>query len=472
MRNLRNALSLLLALFMVTSLSAQVLADNYIGEIEIATPIINCDIENAYVKYVNYSELNNSDFMSEEDFVNAFQCSMYSDVSLFLESLIKGISPNAFTISEEIDADINSSGNAWYFDTGKKLPRAAQYSSYNLLSLVKKGDIIYETTGNLASIAGHAAIVEGVFWSSEKNQFYIRVIEAISNGVRRGVWDEQRLADKSGTILRVTSANDSQRNQAVDFCISQLGKSYSLHTPKHSAATSESWYCSELVWAAYKNQAIELHNTPTAGEVFPADLYASNKTSIISYSSKKPSSYFTDTSNHWAKSSINYLVNNGIMTGINTYTFSPDVNITRLSFVFSIYKLSGCPSASATHYFSDTSSLSYAELMAIRWAATANIVEGYSDGNFKPNDSLTREQLSTFLYRYASYIGVSTTYNTNALSGFSDAGSVSSYALAAMKWAVTKGIISGTDSGTLSPSATCTRAQSATMLNRFINNCM
>ncbi len=474
MKKIKIALSLTLIIVLLLSLGAQSFADQYESD-ESTNPELSVysDIENAYIKYSRLCELGQAPEVSFEDFVTAFENSEYDDAGLFLESIMDENQPTDDTIRPlPPDAETASNGDTWYFDIGTKLPRAAKYSAYNLLSLVKKGDIIHETEGNSAWFLGHASIVEGIFWDSTYGQFYIRVIEAGKGGVTRGVFDETRLANKEGTILRVSTATDAQRSSAVNFCVSQMGKGYLLHTPKHSAASSESWYCSELVWAAYKNQGIELLNTPTKEDVTPKDLYLSNKTTIIAYSQTKPASKFTDTSGHWAKSSIDYLVNNGIMAGVNATTFSPNANITRLTFIVSIYKLSGCPSASATHYFNDTSSLSYFELMAVRWAATSNIVQGYSDGGLHPNEHLTREQFATLLYRYASYIRASTSYNSNALSGFSDASSVSSYAVTAMKWAVSKGIVSGTTSTTLSPTASCTRAETATMLKRFIDSCM
>lgn len=474
MKKIKIALSLTLIIVMLLSLGAQSFADQYESD-ESTNPELSVysDIENAYIKYSRLCELGQAPEVSFEDFVTAFENSEYDDVGLFLESIMDENQSTDDTIRPlPPDAETASNGDTWYFDIGTKLPRAAKYSAYNLLSLVKKGDIIHETEGNSAWFLGHSSIVEGVFWDSTYDQFYIRVIEAGSGGVSRGLFDENRLANKNGTILRVSTATDAQRNSAVNFCMSQIGKRYLLHTPKHSAASSESWYCSELVWAAYKNQAIELLNSPANSDVFPNDLYASNKTTVIAYSQTKSASIFTDTSRHWAKSSIDYLVNNGIMAGVNTTTFSPNANITRLTFIISIYKLSGCPSATATHYFNDTSSLSYFELMAVRWAATSNIVNGYSNGALCPNEALSREQVAALLYRYATYIRASTSYNSNVLSVFSDASLVSSYAVTAMKWAVSNGIINGTTSTTLSPTASCSRAETAVMTKRFIDNCM
>lgn len=102
----------------------------------------------------------------------------------------------------------------------------------------------------------------------------------------------------------------------------------------------------------------------------------------------------------------------------------------------------------------------YAE--AIAWAAEQGIVGGYGNGQFGPNDSITREQLAVMLYRYAG----SPTVPDLPLN-FTDASEVSEYALGAMRWAVGEGIINGIGNGLLSPKGKATRAQVAAMLMRY-----
>lgn len=352
------------------------------------------------------------------------------------------------------------------------MPQVADYSKYNLLSKVQKGDIIYETTGDFAGIAGHASIVEGVYWSNTKNQFYIRVVEASYPFVCRGVFDEQRLADKSGTILRVSGASQQQKDNAVSFCINHIGDSYNLHTPKRSSSSNTEWYCSELVWAAYYNAGINLLNDTSSATVTPANLYTSSKTQTVSYSTTKPASLFTDTSGNWAKASIDLLVNAGMLSGRTSSSFGPTYTMTRGDFVELLYNITGSkPVISGGISFSDVSngsSLYY----AVKWAASKSIVNGYDDGTFRPNNPLTRQQLVAFLHRFATEMGIMTLYNENALLGFDDANLVSPYAVIPMKWAITHEIISGTTATTLSPTNPCNRAQSAVIASRFLHNCM
>ena len=90
------------------------------------------------------------------------------------------------------------------------------------------------------------------------------------------------------------------------------------------------------------------------------------------------------------------------------------------------------------------------------------------DGEFGPDDAITREQLVTILYRYAQGKGydVSVGEDTNILS-YTDTQEVSEYAISAMQWACGAGIIEGVTESTLVPQGNSTRAQVATMLMRF-----
>ena len=89
------------------------------------------------------------------------------------------------------------------------------------------------------------------------------------------------------------------------------------------------------------------------------------------------------------------------------------------------------------------------------------------DGSvFAPNDTITREQMAVMLYRYAQYKGYDVTGSAD-LSGYTDAGSISSWAEYAMAWAVDAGLISGTGAAILSPQGSASRAEIATILMRF-----
>ena len=98
------------------------------------------------------------------------------------------------------------------------------------------------------------------------------------------------------------------------------------------------------------------------------------------------------------------------------------------------------------------------------WAAEQGIVTGMGDGIFAPDGNITREQLATMLYRYDGGTAVAAD-----LSRFSDAGSISSWAVEAMDWAVAGGVLSGDDTGRLAPGGAATRAEVAQMLYNYSN---
>lgn len=169
----------------------------------------------------------------------------------------------------------------------------------------------------------------------------------------------------------------------------------------------------------------------------------------------------------WYYDGVSYVYENGLMTGTSATTFAPDMTTTRSMVATILWRLEGSPVVDYAMTFTDVdSSTWYTE--AVRWAASEGIITGYGNGNFGPNDSITREQMATMLYRYAQYKGydVSVGENTNILS-YTDFAELGEYAVAAMQWAVGAGIINGTSASTLSPRGNATRAEVAVILMRY-----
>jgi hypothetical protein len=188
--------------------------------------------------------------------------------------------------SESINSSSSSSSGdqARYYDIGTELPQRADYSCNNLMIVAKKGDILHDAAG-FFGLTGHSAIVEGKFYSTTQNQYYIRVIEAVYPGnVSRGVLDCERLNDRDGSLYRVTGATAEDIDNAVAFAISQLGKYYWLDFAKNTSADESNWYCSELVWAAYMNQGIDIEVTGILDKkpgIWPMDIVNSDETYLL-----------------------------------------------------------------------------------------------------------------------------------------------------------------------------------------------
>lgn len=172
----------------------------------------------------------------------------------------------------------------------------------------------------------------------------------------------------------------------------------------------------------------------------------------------------------WYHEAVHFVFESGMMRGTDQGVFSPDADTSRGMIVTILHRLEGTPEAQLSG-FTDVPIGEY-YTGAVGWASQNGIVSGYGEGGegrFGPNDSITREQLSAILYRYAARKGLDMTVRGD-LSAFSDAGSVSDYAVEPLRWAVGVGLISGMGDGTIAPQGRASRAQVATILMRYFQN--
>ncbi len=169
----------------------------------------------------------------------------------------------------------------------------------------------------------------------------------------------------------------------------------------------------------------------------------------------------------WCHDEVQYVYERGLMNGTGPATFSPDGSTTRSMIVTILYRMEGSPAVGGADFTDVPPGLYYAP--AVAWASANGIVNGYSDGTFRPGASITREQLAAFLYRYARYRGGETSARAD-LSVYADAAGIAGYAVEAMEWANAVGLVNGTSGSTLSPRGTATRAQAAVILTRFARN--
>ena len=189
---------------------------------------------------------------------------------------------------------------------------------------------------------------------------------------------------------------------------------------------------------------------------------------------KKPASKpevklpFTDVStSDWFYDDVAFVYENGLFSGTDSRSFSPNASMTRAMLVTVLYRLEGEPTVTGRSSFTDVRSGAYYE-KAVIWAAANGIVTGTDSTSFSPDAKVTREQLAAILYRYAQYRKLDTDASAK-LNSFTDADSVSAYASEALGWAVSEGLINGA-SGKLMPKGDATRAQVAAILHRLVKN--
>ena len=214
----------------------------------------------------------------------------------------------------------------------------------------------------------------------------------------------------------------------------------------------------------------------TIAEVTPnPPIVSSPDTSSVTRTEESPasdasfSSYvnpFIDvTEANWFYPNVQFVVENGLFDGTSATTFSPNSTITRGMLVTALWRLDGSPTVSTKAEFSDLQSGAYYE-QAVNWAAMNDIVKGYGNGLFGPNDSVTREQVVTILERYMTFkdIDIAVTHEFRV---FADGDSVSSWAVSAVQLMSKLGVINGKPGNLFDPRGNATRAEAAAMLHRF-----
>lgn len=187
---------------------------------------------------------------------------------------------------------------------------------------------------------------------------------------------------------------------------------------------------------------------------------------------------FGDSKGHWAQGYIELLANKLVVDGVTDDSFQPERNITRAEFAALVVRALGLDQSSGSSSFTDVSSNDWFSSV-VGAAVNAKIIDGYEDNTFRPNQSITREELAAMVVRALSFAGakpeVSSSEQAELLAKFNDSNKIV-WAQNELAVAVAAGIVDGITDTTISPNTQATRAQSATMLKRlltkanFINN--
>ena len=180
--------------------------------------------------------------------------------------------------------------------------------------------------------------------------------------------------------------------------------------------------------------------------------------------------------NAWYSEAVKYVSENGIMSGYQNGLFGTSDSIKRQDFLVMLARLDG---VNLNNYkykssFPDVTRNSYYEA-AVNWGAQKGIVTGYQNGKFGVSDKVTREQIVTFLYRYADYKGYDSDYSSNRENvvsrQYKDYKNVSGFAKQPILWAIEKGVISGKTSSTIAPQGNAQRCEVAKiMYNIYLND--
>ena len=179
----------------------------------------------------------------------------------------------------------------------------------------------------------------------------------------------------------------------------------------------------------------------------------------------------------WYVNAVQFVYEQGFMNGKGAdpkgsgkLIFDPNANLTRAEFATVLYNKEGKPSVSFSNTIPDVKNQSVWYAKPVHWVYEQKIAVGYPNGNFGVADPITREQLALMLYKYAKLKGYKTTYSDNSLARFGDTEKISGWAVEAMKWATSNGVMNGSahEIPLLNPKGNATRAECAAMIKSFI----
>lgn len=175
---------------------------------------------------------------------------------------------------------------------------------------------------------------------------------------------------------------------------------------------------------------------------------------------------FADAAGRWYENTVNEMASRKIINGRSADKFDGDANITRAEFAAIIVRALGLPSDGQSSFTDVAADAWYAG--AVGMAVERGIVTGYSDGTFRPNANITRQEAMAMVARAAviTELGGSTSAD---LSSFADADSVAGWASAYVQYNVANSLIKGSG-GYLNPASNITRAETATVILRLLRN--
>lgn len=175
---------------------------------------------------------------------------------------------------------------------------------------------------------------------------------------------------------------------------------------------------------------------------------------------------FRDTKGHWAEKEINALASSFIVNGVTADQFAPEQQLTRAEWVAMLTRELGLTASSSASSYKDVPDNAwYAEAVAA--ATETGIIQGFTDGTFRPNDKMTRQQMAVTAANVLAFIGKTQTGSAEQLAALKDSSDIAAWAADAVMQSLKSGLIKGTPEGRYYPNKTATRAEAAAILYRL-----
>jgi hypothetical protein len=275
----------------------------------------------------------------------------------------------------------------------------------------------------------------------------------------------------SGIDVRLNPSQETAANETnkLTYTSTLTGDSFTIGVAVNGVNTTYfPGYDSILVKVPYKTNLTD--NTTLVvkdanGNIMPrcwykdGYMYVNVKSTGTTYTIFNNPVSFTDVHHDWAVNQINALAARNILNGVGGSLFDPDRTVTRGEFIKMIVAMFDIYDSSAVANFADINGTEwYAPYVAT--AQSLGITNGYDDGTFRPNQTITREEMSTMLYRAGEKLSVAIEAKINKTT-FDDDAAIQDYAKVCVYKMQQAQILQGVGNNMFDPQGNCTRAQAA-----------
>ena len=168
----------------------------------------------------------------------------------------------------------------------------------------------------------------------------------------------------------------------------------------------------------------------------------------------------------WYCAAVREVYDAGLMFGRTDTLFAPQGDVTRAELVTVLYRMSSADSTDTESPFSDVRVNDWFARY-VSWGAASGLIDGYSDGTFRPNRSISRQEMAVLFHRYMDYIGISVSESDDAAL-FADSDTIASWSRPAISAMRHERLLLGDSGGNFKPESTATRAEIATLLSRVV----
>jgi hypothetical protein len=329
----------------------------------------------------------------------------------------------------------------------------------NAVLIVKYNSVTYELPVSGLDVAGLSKKL-GAEPADVAFAIHIeKLTPAITSSLQTAASENQAKLLHPGILFEITAESTGKQVQVEDFGGMYAPRTISLPGEVdglHASAVSYDPMTGEL---SYVPAVFEQQDGNTLVTIY--------RTGNSIYTVVSANKSFADLVGHWSKDQVDLLASKLLIKGAAEDQFMPDANVSRAEFAALLTRAIGLKPKTAGAFADVPSSAWYADEVGA--ASAAGIIDGYENNEFKPEASVTREQMAVMIVRAMKQAGFEVKVDLAQLNQFGDSSYISEYANAAISQAMQAKIIQGATEDSFAPLVNATRAEAAVMLKRMLD---